>query len=66
MTFSPDPRKNPCCRRGGEALQGQGHQPRAMVYTYAALQAWKQAAEKARSVEKGEIVEAMNDAEFGP
>src|SRR5262249_43812627 len=35
-----------------------------VLYTYAALQAWMQAAEKAKSVEKDDIVKALNDTEF--
>ena len=35
-----------------------------MLYTYAALQAWKQAAEKATSIESADVVKAMNDTEF--
>ena len=65
MTFSPDPRKNPAAAEVVKRFKDKGIEPEGYVlYTYAALQAWKQAAEKARSVEKGEIVEAMNDAEF--
>ena len=35
-----------------------------MLYTYAAIQAWKQAADKAKSVDSAEVVKALNDTEF--
>ena len=35
-----------------------------MLYTYAALQAWKQAAEKAKSTASADVVKALNDTEF--
>jgi branched-chain amino acid transport system substrate-binding protein len=35
-----------------------------VLYTYAALEAWKQAAEKAQSVAAADVVKALNDTEF--
>jgi len=65
MTFSPDPRESPAATEVVKRFRDKGIEPEGFVlYTYAALQAWKQAAEKARSVEKGDIVKAMNAAEF--
>jgi branched-chain amino acid transport system substrate-binding protein len=65
MTFSPDPRKNPAAAEVVKRFKDKGIEPEGYVlYTYAALQAWKQAAEKAKSVEKDDIVKAMNDTEF--
>jgi branched-chain amino acid transport system substrate-binding protein len=65
MTFSPDPRKNPAAAELVKRFKDKGIEPEGYVlYTYAALQAWKQAAEKAKSVEKDEIVKALNDTEF--
>jgi branched-chain amino acid transport system substrate-binding protein len=65
MTFSPDPRKNPAAAEVVKRFKERGVEPEGYVlYTYAAFQAWKQAAEKARSVEKTNIVKAMNDTEF--
>jgi branched-chain amino acid transport system substrate-binding protein len=65
MTFSPDPRKNPAAVDLVKRFKDKGIEPEGYVlYTYAALQAWKQAAEKAKSVEKDEIVKALNDTEF--
>ena len=54
MTFSPDPRKNPAAAEVVKRFKDKGIEPEGYVlYTYAALQAWKQAAEKAKIVEIG-------------
>jgi branched-chain amino acid transport system substrate-binding protein len=46
-------------------FKDKGIEPEGYVlYTYAAVQAWKQAAEKAKSVDSAEVVKAMNDTEF--
>jgi branched-chain amino acid transport system substrate-binding protein len=65
MTFSPDPRKNPAAAEVVKRFKDKGIEPEGYVlYTYAALQAWKQAAEKAKSIESHDVVKAMNDTEF--
>jgi branched-chain amino acid transport system substrate-binding protein len=65
MTFSPDPRKNPAAAEVVKRFKDKGIEPEGYVlYTYAALQAWKQAAEKAKSIESADVVKAMNDTEF--
>ena len=65
MTFSPDPRKNPAAAEVVKRFKDKGIEPEGYVlYTYAALQAWKQAAEKAKSVERDDIVKALNETEF--
>jgi branched-chain amino acid transport system substrate-binding protein len=65
MTFSPDPRKNPAAAEVVKRFKDKGIEPEGYVlYTYAALQAWKQAAEKAKSIESPDVVKAMNDTEF--
>ena len=54
MTFSPDPRKNPAAAEVVKRFKDKGIEPEGYVlYTYAAIQAWKQAADKAKSVELG-------------
>jgi branched-chain amino acid transport system substrate-binding protein len=35
-----------------------------VLYTYAAIQAWKQAAEKAKSIASADVVKALNDIDF--
>jgi branched-chain amino acid transport system substrate-binding protein len=65
MTFSPDPRKNPAAAEVVKRFKEKGIEPEGYVlYTYAAVQAWKQAAEKAKSVESADVVKALNDTEF--
>ncbi len=65
MTFSPDPRKNPAAAEVVKHFKDKGIEPEGYVlYTYAAVQAWKQAAEKAKSTEMADIVKALNDTEF--
>jgi branched-chain amino acid transport system substrate-binding protein len=65
MTFSPDPRKNPAAAEVVQRFKDKGVEPEGYVlYTYAAIQVWKQAVEKAASIASGDVVKAMNDTEF--
>jgi branched-chain amino acid transport system substrate-binding protein len=65
MTFSPDPRKSPAAAEVVKRFQEKGIEPEGYVlYTYAAVQAWKQAAEKAKSTASADVVKALNDTEF--
>lgn len=65
MTFSPDPRKNPAAAEIVERFRARGVEPEGYVlYTYAAIQAWKQAVEKAKSLEPKAVIEALNTTEF--
>jgi len=65
MTFSPDPRKNPAAAEVVKRFKDKGIEPEGYVlYTYAAVQAWKQAADKAKSTKAADVVKAMNDTEF--
>lgn len=65
MTFSPDPRKNPAAKDVVEQFRAAKIEPEGYVlYTYAAIQAWKQAAEKADSLEMKKVVEQLNALEF--
>jgi len=65
MTFSPDPRKNPAAAEVVKRFKDKGIEPEGYVlYTYAAMQAWKQAAEKAKSTASADVVMALNDTEF--
>ena len=65
MTFSPDPRKNPAAAEVVKRFKEKGIEPEGYVlYTYAAVQTWKQAAEKAKSTESADVVKAMNHTEF--
>jgi branched-chain amino acid transport system substrate-binding protein len=65
MTFSPDPRKNPAAAEVVAKFKEKGIEPEGYVlYTYAAIQAWTQAAEKAGSTDAAAVVKALNDTEF--
>jgi len=65
MTFSPDPRKNPSAAPVVKKFRDQGYEPEGYtLYTYGAIQAWAQAAEKAGSVETGKVMEALFTGEF--
>jgi branched-chain amino acid transport system substrate-binding protein len=66
MTFSPDPRKNPEAAPVVEKFRAKGIEPEGYVlYTYAAMQVFAQAAEKAGSKDFDALVKAMNENEFG-
>ncbi|MEL6871971.1 MAG: ABC transporter substrate-binding protein, partial [Pseudomonadota bacterium] len=65
MTFSPDPRKNPAAADVVAKFKEKGIEPEGYVlYTYAAIQAWKQAAEAAGSTDAGKVINALNSGEF--
>ena len=65
MTFSPDPRKNPAAAEIVERLRAKGVEPEGYVlYAYAAIQAWKQAAERAGSLDPVKVVEALHSGQF--
>jgi branched-chain amino acid transport system substrate-binding protein len=65
MTFSPDPRKNPAAADVVQRFKDKGIEPEGYVlYTYAAIQAWKQAVEKAGSTAAADVVKALNENEF--
>ncbi len=65
MTFSPDPRKSPAAKGVVERFRAAKIEPEGYVlYTYAAIQAWKQAAEKANAVDMKKVVEQLNNLEF--
>ncbi len=65
MTFSPDPRKNEAITDLVEKFRANGTEPEGYVlYTYAAVQIWAQAAEAAGTVEFEPIVEAVNSGTF--
>lgn len=65
MTFSPDPRKNPAAADLVKKFRAKNVEPEGYVlYTYAAFQVWKQAAEKAKSTEAAKVIAAMAGTEF--
>ena len=65
MTFSPDPRKNPAAAELVKTFRAKGVEPEGYVlYTYATFQVWKQAVEKAGSMDAEKVIKAMNGTEF--
>jgi branched-chain amino acid transport system substrate-binding protein len=65
MTFSPDPRKNPAAAEVVARFKEAGVEPEGYVlYTYAAIQAWKEAAEKAGTTDAPAVVKALNETEL--
>jgi branched-chain amino acid transport system substrate-binding protein len=65
MTFSPDPRKNPTAAPLVEKFRAKGIEPEGYVlYTYAAIQVFAQAAEKAGSTDLDAVLKAMNSSKF--
>ncbi|MEX6504943.1 branched-chain amino acid ABC transporter substrate-binding protein [Jiella sp. M17.18] len=65
MTFSPDPRKNPEAKPVVDELNKKGETAEGYVlYTYAAIQAWAQAANKAGSTKFDPVVKALDNGTF--
>lgn len=65
MTFSPDPRKNPKAAPIVKAFRDKGIEPEGYVlYTYAAVQVFAQAAEAAGSTDLDKVIKAMNSGTF--
>ncbi len=61
MTFSPDPRKNPVAAPLVKRFRDAGIEPEGYVlYTYAAVQVWKQAAEQAGTVDPAKVTAALH------
>lgn len=65
MTFSPDPRKNAIAKPLVDKFKAQGYDPEGYtLYTYAAIQAWAQAATTAKSVKTGDVEKALRSGKF--
>ncbi|MEA2947044.1 MAG: branched-chain amino acid transport system substrate-binding protein [Alphaproteobacteria bacterium] len=61
MTFSPDARTNPANKQIIEAFRKKGFEPQAYtLYSYAAVQIIKQAAEEAKSLDPKKVAEVMH------
>jgi branched-chain amino acid transport system substrate-binding protein len=61
MTFSPDPRTNPANKQIVEVFRKKGFEPQAYtLYSYAALQIIKQAAEEAKSLDPKKVADVMH------
>ena len=65
MTFSPDPRKNPVAAPVVKAFRAKKIEPEGYVlYTYGAIQAFAQAAEKAGSTDVDKLIKALRGNQF--
>lgn len=65
MTFSPDPRKNPDAAPVVAAFRAKKIEPEGYVlYTYGAIQAFAQAAEKAGSTELEKLITSLRSNQF--
>jgi branched-chain amino acid transport system substrate-binding protein len=65
MTFSPDPRKNEAAQPVVEKFKAKNVDPEGYtLYTYAAIQAWAQAATAAGSADYEAVVKALDDGKF--
>jgi branched-chain amino acid transport system substrate-binding protein len=65
MTFSPDPRKNPKASGLVSKFRANKIEPEGYVlYTYAAVQAWAQAATTAGSADPEKVMKSLNTGKF--
>ncbi len=65
MTFPPDPRDNPAAKDIVEEFKKAGYDPETYtLYTYAAMQVFAQAAEKAKSVKLADLAKALHSTTF--
>jgi branched-chain amino acid transport system substrate-binding protein len=61
MTFCPEPRNNPNAKEAVESFKAKGFEPQGYtLYSYAAVQIMKQAAEKANSLDLKKVAEVMH------
>lgn len=65
MTFSPDPRKNPAAAGVVRKFHAKKIEPEGYVlYTYGAIQAWKQAVEKNGSTKLKGVIKNLRSMQF--
>jgi branched-chain amino acid transport system substrate-binding protein len=65
MTFGPDPRLDPANAELVKAFRAAKYEPEAYtLYTYAAVQAWAQAATQAKSTKVGPVSDALRKGKF--
>ena len=65
MTFSPDPRKNPAAAGVVKKFRAQKYEPEGYtLYTYGAIQAWAEAATKAKSTNWKKVADALRANKF--
>ena len=65
MTFDADPRLNPVAAPVVERFRAQNYDPEGYtLYTYAAIQAWAQAATAAGNIQSRTVIQALRAREF--
>jgi len=65
FTFPPDPRKNPAAAKVVAAFRAQKIEPEGyMLYSYAAMQVYADAAKKAKSIDYAAVVKQLHDSTF--
>jgi branched-chain amino acid transport system substrate-binding protein len=65
MTFGPDPRKSASAKAVVEAFRKEGYEPEGYtLYTYAAIQVWVQAVQKAGSTDLAKVTAALHANAF--
>jgi branched-chain amino acid transport system substrate-binding protein len=65
MTFSPDPRNDPNAAPIVAEFRQQGYEPEGYtLYTYAAVQAWAEAAAQAKSVDVDAVAKVLHSGRF--
>ncbi|MFO1074853.1 MAG: branched-chain amino acid ABC transporter substrate-binding protein [Geminicoccaceae bacterium] len=65
MTFAPDPRKLPAAQKVVEEFKATGYDPEGYtLYTYAAIQAFVDAAKKAGSTDPKKVAQALHGTSF--
>jgi len=65
MTFGPDPRNKPTAKAVVEKFRAQGYEPEGYtLYTYAALQLYKQAVEKVGSTDLDKVAETLRKGDY--
>jgi branched-chain amino acid transport system substrate-binding protein len=65
MTFAPDPRKLASAQKVVAAFKKENYDPEGYtLYTYAALQVFKEAAEKAKSIKLDDLAKVMHGGTF--
>lgn len=64
MTFSPDPRRNAVAKPVVEKFEKQGYKPEGYtLYSYGAMQAWAQAATKAKSTKAADVAKVLKSGQ---
>ena len=66
LTFGPDPRLDPNNAALVKSFRDAGYEPEAYtLYTYAAIQAWAEAAASAKTTDGDAVIKALHAGQFG-